>query len=85
MDENQPVLVAIPALILLLLRKEEEKGSPLTKEEVLSIRDNAACMTVPYFAALQASKQRGYDDISLENAWEDWCQVRPGLVGDGTS
>ncbi|AZV39531.1 hypothetical protein CFR75_04510 [Komagataeibacter xylinus] len=85
MDENQPVLVPIPALVLLLLRKEKEKGSPLTKEEVLSIRDNAVCMTVPYSAALLASEQRGYDDISLENAWEDWCQVRPALVGDDAS
>ncbi|WP_265001360.1 hypothetical protein ACM0P6_11930 [Komagataeibacter sucrofermentans] len=42
-------------------------------------------MTVPYSVAHLASERRGYDDISLENAWEDWCQVRPGLIGGGSS
>ena len=34
----------IPALVAILLNKEREKGSPLTEDEVLEIRDNAVCM-----------------------------------------
>jgi hypothetical protein len=25
------------------------------------------------------AEQRGYDDIRLENVWEDWLAIRPDL------
>ena len=69
-------MVAIPALILLLLRKEEEKGSPLTKEDVLSIRDNAVwqasgAVTMTYHWKTHGKTGARYDPVSLVAAHPD--------------
>ena len=42
-SEEELIPVPVPALVAVLLNKESEKGSPLTEQEVLEIRDNAAC------------------------------------------
>lgn len=80
MDDNQLVLVAIPPLVTILLHQERKKGAPLSEEEVLAIRDGAVCMTMPYSVAAQVAKKRGYDDIRLENVWQDWNAIRPSLA-----
>lgn len=79
MPDDQLVLVAIPPLVTILLHHERKKGGPLTEEEVLAIRDGAVCMTMPLGVAAQMADKRGYDDIRLENAWEDWLAVRTNL------
>lgn len=43
-DELIPVFV--PALSVLLLHAEDQKGTPLTPEEVLDIRDHSACIMI---------------------------------------
>ena len=76
-EEDDPlVLVPIPALVAILLNKEQEKGAPLTEAEVLAIRDNAVCLTIRYSAAAAIVERRGYDDIVPEHAWEEWSAVR---------
>ena len=73
-------LVFIPALVTLLLRIEREKGSPLTEAEVISIRDNAACITLRSSQAMAMEERRGYPDIVAEDAWNDWQRARQMLA-----
>lgn len=69
-------VVFVPPLIALLLSKESEKGSPLTEDEVNSIRDNATAISLDRDAALEMAKIRGYLDINPENCWEEWLDFR---------
>lgn len=80
MTDDPLVLVPIPPLVTLLLHHERKKGSELTEEEVLAIRDKAVCVTMPYSIAAKVADERGYDDISPENAWEEWTAIRPSLL-----
>ena len=70
----------MPALVQILLFREQEKGAPLTEQEVLAIRDAAPCIALPRDEAAAIAKHRGYDDIDLENLWEDWQAVRRRLT-----
>ena len=79
MTDERLVIVAIPPLVTLLLAQEKQKGSPLGEQEVLAIRDKAVCMRVRESVAAQMAETRGYDDITLENAWDDWNAARPAL------
>lgn len=45
--EEPLIPVFIPALVVLLLDAERRKGSPLTEEEVLHIRDKGVCIVLP--------------------------------------
>lgn len=56
--------VFIPPLITLLLSKENEKGSPLTLEEIDCIRDNATAIEVDSDTALAIAESREYRDIN---------------------
>lgn len=85
-NENQSeeplVPTPVPALIALLLNREEEKGSPLTEEEVLDIRDNAACIMLPLSEAVKMEESRGYPDVHPQYVWKEWQQARSELNGD---
>lgn len=77
MDEpHQLVIVAVPALVVLLLDRERRKGSPLTEVEVLDLRDGCACIALPAAEAQTFLEKRGYDDVSLDNVWSDWQAFR---------
>lgn len=78
-SEEEIFLVHVPALVAILLNKEKEKGSPLTKSEVLEIRDSATCIAMPLFAKRNIEEGRGYLDISPENAWEEWQAAKVEL------
>jgi hypothetical protein len=84
MSAEDPVIpVFIPALVALLLRAEQLKGSPLTRDEVVSIRDNAVCMTVRASVKAAMEEKRGYRDIDPERCWEEWLQFRAQMsAGD---
>lgn len=73
-DELVPVFM--PALIVLLVHAEDEKGTPLTKDEVHGIRDNAACVMMDVDAARKLEESREYRDIDPENCWHDWQMAR---------
>ncbi|MFL6614126.1 MAG: hypothetical protein ACJ8LD_10495 [Pantoea agglomerans] len=66
------IVLFIPSLISLLVSKAEEKGSPLTEEEVLAIRDNATAIVTDAEGALAVVERRGYQDIDPEHCWEEW-------------
>lgn len=72
-------LVFVPALVALLYNAERQKGEPLTEAEVITIRDSATCITLPFSVATETEKERGYPDIVAENAWSDWQTMRPQL------
>ena len=73
MSGKKLVQVFNPSLAALLLAAETDKGSPLTKEEVIAIRNSTTMMTVPEEAAHEMERQRGYKDINPDNVWEEWC------------
>jgi hypothetical protein len=83
-EESAPkdrlVIQCNPALVAVLLRKEKDKGSPLTQQEVLEIRDKASAVAVPYDLRHIFEESRGYADIDPENAWEEWQSVRGTLL-----
>ncbi|KAF6685231.1 MULTISPECIES: hypothetical protein [Pantoea] len=66
------IVLFIPSLISLLVSKAEEKGSPLTEEEVLDIRDNATAIVTDAEGVLAVAERRGYQDIDPEHCWEEW-------------
>jgi len=76
MGDNELFPIPIPALVAVLLNKEQEKGSPLTEEEVIEIRDGAESVmgTIHEMQALEES--RGYADLDPENIWEEWKNAR---------
>ncbi|WP_413676534.1 hypothetical protein [Pantoea dispersa] len=69
-------IIFVPPLITLLLRKESEKGSPLTEDEVNSIRDDATALSLDSETALAMAESRGYRDIDPENCWAEWLAFR---------
>ena len=73
------LFVFVPPLSALLANKEEAKGKPLTREEVLEIRDSATCVAMSEEEAQQVESKRGYKDIDPANIWQEWQQVRKGL------
>ncbi|MCE0881777.1 MULTISPECIES: hypothetical protein [Pseudomonas] len=77
---NDPICVVfIPPLIAVLKAAEDRKGSPLTEDEVLGIRDGATATAVPFSTALALDSERGYEDIVPEECWVEWQRVRSSL------
>jgi len=68
--KEQLLPTPVPALVALLLSKEREKGAPLTENEVLEIRDNAACIMLPISARELMDDSRGYLDLNPDCVWE---------------
>jgi hypothetical protein len=79
MSVDPLIPVFIPALVVILTHEERAKGSPLTREEVLAIRDRGVCMMLRQSAASEMAAKRGYDDVDPESAWEEWQFVRVTL------
>ena len=73
----------IPSLVSTLLNRERAKGSPLTEEEVIKIRDSCAVVMSPASIIPAMVKSRGYEDIDPEHCWEHWCVAREQLVAAG--
>ena len=76
MSTDPLIPVFIPALVVLLVHHEKEKGSPLTEAEVLAIRDNGTCVMMPTSWAIELDRTRGYNDIDPERCWEQWLEYR---------
>src|SRR5258708_1015107 len=78
--EEELVPVFIPALGPLLVRAEDLKGEPLSLDEVIRIRDNAACIMMRTDEARKLDESRGYRDINPEDCWFDWQHLRRELI-----
>lgn len=83
--EEELFPVPVPALVTVLLNKENEKGEPLSEQEVLSIRDNAACIMMPVSVIAKMEESRGYPDVDPEYVWEHWQQARSEFIDDENS
>jgi hypothetical protein len=80
---EQNVIVFVPALVDVLFFEEKNRGHELSQEEVEEIKDNAVCMVVSAKAAADLDKDRGYEDIRPEHAWEDWLANKKDVEDSG--
>jgi hypothetical protein len=67
---------------MLLLHLERDKRSPLTRDEVLKIRDGAPCIMLRESHVAQLAEKRGYPDLDPEFVWEQWQEARLQLNPD---
>ena len=79
-SDESLVPLFIPALVTILLNRERAKGSPLTEEEVLEIRDASTVVMAPLSTIPAMIKSRGYEDIDPEQCWEHWKIARQQLA-----
>jgi len=80
MSEPKLVITFTPSLVATLLNREKAKGSSLTEQEVLDIRDTAPAVAMPEDVAVKVEIERGYKDIDAENVWEEWQKARVELI-----
>jgi hypothetical protein len=82
MCDDPLIPVFMPPLVVLLAHQERAKGTPLTRDAVLAIRDGGVCMMLRRSMAMEQAARRGYDDLNPESAWEEWQAVRATLSDD---
>ncbi len=80
MPEPKLIITFMPTLVATLLNREKKKGSPLTEQEVVGIRDNAPAVALPEDVATKVEAERGYKDIDADNVWEAWQKARVDLI-----
>lgn len=80
MDNDDTVLFFTPSLVAILLRAEQEKGTPLSEDEVLQIRDQSVCIAIPSKVLPAMIEERGYEDIDPDHCWEQWQKARVALL-----
>lgn len=76
MADDRVRIIPVPSLVATLLNRERAKGAPLTRDEVLTIRDNCPCVAMTPEQLERVERQRGYPDIDPEWAWEQWQEAR---------
>lgn len=74
--ENPLVIEFMPSLLFLLIQAEQHKGSPLTDEEVLAIRDRGIAMTMARERRDAKWLAQGHRDIIAEDACNDWHRYK---------
>jgi len=80
MSEENMTEVFIPALVAILVRAEKLAERPLTKNEVLKIRDTATVISQPLSSMPEFLAKRGYHDLYAPEAWEEWQLYREGKL-----
>jgi hypothetical protein len=76
--DEPKVLVFLNPLAMLLAGAEEKKGSPLTREEVLAVRDSAMCTAMPasqakkFYDGMETQFPGLFPHINPERCWEEW-------------
>lgn len=75
-EDEEVIIVPVPALVAVLVALENRKGVPLIESEVLEARDGAACITMRISHAAAVAQKRGYDDLDPENIWAEWQAFR---------
>ncbi len=69
-------IVFIPALIVVLINKEQDMGRELIRDEVESIRDGATAIRLSAEASEDIIRERGYRDIDPDNVWREWLAYK---------
>ena len=78
--EDPIVPLFIPSLVVILKAAEDRKSSPLTEEVVINISDISTVVTILLTIRDEIWESRVYTDISIENCWWDWCEIRKELI-----
>jgi hypothetical protein len=76
------IIYCVPSLVATLLNREQAKGSPLTEEEVLQIRDSSPAIALHPEVAREMDEKRGYKDINPDYCWEQWQEARKDFIND---
>ncbi len=79
-DSEELVIYCVPSLVATLLNREQAKGSPLTEEEVIQIRDGCPAIALRPETAKEMDEKRGYKDINPDYCWEEWQEARKELI-----
>lgn len=74
--ESELVVECIPSLTWVLTRAEQNKGSPLTEEEVVAISGQAIAIALPRKERDAKWLSQGNRDISCESPWKDWQRYK---------
>jgi hypothetical protein len=69
----------IPSLVSTLLRREQDANRPLTKEEVIAIRDDCTAVIMRKGDEKAVVEKRGYADVDPEDVWAAWQTARKDL------
>lgn len=77
------VIFPMPSLVSTLLKREQEKGSPLTETEVIQIRNDCPSVAVPIDVVAKIEEERGYKDIDPQRCWEEWQEARKQFIQSG--
>ena len=77
-------IVFIPALIVVLIDKEQDIGRELTRDEVEAIGDGATAIRLPAEAAEDIIRERGYRDIDPDMVWREWQAYKADRMSMGT-
>jgi hypothetical protein len=82
-ESGEQVKVFLNPLIMLLAAAEKQQGRPLTREEVLAVRDSAAHVLMPperakkFYESLDS--QVRVHRIDPDRVWEEWQEIRDKL------
>jgi hypothetical protein len=79
MTKPKLIPVFMPALVVLLHHAEQQKGSPLTEQEVIAIRNKGVCMMMPEEQAFALDEKRGYNDLAPKQVRQQWQEARTRL------
>jgi len=77
-DLDAMVPVYVPSLFDLLVAAEKKKGAPLSRDEVLAVRDTAPVVMMHRSRADEMLRARSVADLAPDNVWEEWQKRRPG-------
>jgi hypothetical protein len=83
-SQPEQVKVFLNPLVVLLAGAEKQKGRPLTREEVLEIRDKAAFVMMSpeqaekFYESLDA--QVPVHRMNPDRIWEEWQEIRDRLI-----
>ncbi len=81
-DSEELIIYPVPSLVATLLSRERAKGTPLTEQEVIEIRDACPSIALRPEDVRKVEERRGYKDIDPENCWEEWQEARKDLIHD---
>lgn len=76
LEALNPVPVIMPSLFALLTAAEEQKGAPLTRDEVERLTNEAPSMAMDPKDIATLERSRGYADLEPRRVWEQWVLVR---------
>lgn len=79
--ENEPMVkVYLNPLLMMLVAAEKNKGSPLTEQEVLAVRDSTASIDMPaskaavFYSSLDARVP--VPRLDPDRLWVEWQEIR---------